>query len=113
MSSNVNAAMAFVAEKVAPLTSESFSNQSSQVKNYPQISEEELTVGNKKIIQTYGIPLLNSEGSDRNDFWRVIWKRGIKLRVKQYRIPGGAVGRQLTLMYADELKALAKGGRKF
>ena len=82
-----------VAEKVAPLTSQSFSNQSSQVKIYPQISEEDLPFGNKKMIQAYGIPLLNSEGSDRNDFWSVIWKRVIKLRGKQYRIPGGAVGR--------------------
>ena len=56
ISSNVRAAMAFVAEKVAPLSSESFSNQSSQEKIYPQTSEEALSFGDKKMIQAYGIP---------------------------------------------------------
>ena len=35
ISSNVNAALAFVTEKLAPLTSKFFSNQSAQVKIYP------------------------------------------------------------------------------
>jgi len=63
----------------------------------------------KKIIEAFGFPLLNSDGKSRDDFWGKIWTRVIKLRGKQYRLPGGALGREFTSKYASVIDSLAQG----
>ena len=55
---------------------------------------------------------LNTDGGPRNDFWGKIWERVIRLRGKQYRLPGGALGRKFTSIYSDEINALARGEKK-
>ena len=68
--------------------------------------------GESKMIQAFGVPLLNTDGGPRNDFWGKIWERVIRLRGKQYRLPGGALGRKFTSIYSDEINALARGEKK-
>ena len=63
----------------------------------------------KKIIEACGFPVLNSDGKSRDDFWSKIWTRVIKLRGKQYRLPGGALGREFTSKYASVINSLAQG----
>ena len=65
-----------------------------------------------KMIQAFGVPLLNSEGEWKNDMWEKIWKRTIALREKLYTLPGGAIGRQFVAILAAEVSSFAKGETK-
>ena len=65
-----------------------------------------------KMIQAFGVPLLNSEGEWKNDMWEKIWKRTIALWAKLYTLPGGAIGRQFVSIFAAEVSSFAKGETK-
>ena len=67
------------------------------------------TLAESKMIQAFGVPLLNTDGGARNDQWGKYWERVIRLRGKHYRLPGGALGRKFTSMYSEEVNALARG----
>jgi len=76
------------------------------------ISEKPMSMIDHKMIQAFGVPLLNSEGEWKNDMWEKIWKRTIALRGKLYTLPGGAVGRQFVSIFAAEVSLFAKGETK-
>ena len=63
-------------------------------------------------MQAFGTTMLNSDGAPRIDVWGKIWERVTRLRGKQYRLPGGAVGRQFASIYAFEINSLAKEEKK-
>ena len=57
-------------------------------------SDKQLSFAHEKMIQTFGAPLLNTEGQWKNDLWENIWKRVVAMNGKMYSLPGGAVARQ-------------------
>jgi hypothetical protein len=73
---------------------------------------DDLSFADKKMIEAFGRQLLNSVGTQSHDIWDDIWKRVIRLRGKQYRLPGGALGKRFTSKYAEEITALANGKSK-
>ena len=75
-------------------------------------SQVPLSFAQNKMFQAFGTTMLNSDGAPRLDLWDKIWERVIRLRGKQYRLPGGALGRQFASMYACEINSLAKGEKK-
>ena len=70
------------------------------------------TLAASKMIQAFGVPLLNTDGGARNDQWGKYWERVIRLRGKHYRLPGGALGRKFTSMYSEEVKCFGKRRKK-
>ena len=61
------------------------------------------------MIAAFGTPMVTSGGSPFIELWDKIWKRVIQLRGKQYRCPGGALGRKITSKYAEQINALVHG----
>ena len=53
------------------------------------------TLSEKKMIEAFGIPLLNSEGKPLETFRESIWLRVVKLRGKLYRLSGVQLGKKL------------------
>jgi len=80
----------------------------------PKFTEKQLSFVVEKMIQAYGVPLLNTEGewTWTHDIWENIWKRIVALRGKLYTLPGGAIGRQFVSTLADEVLASSKGESK-
>ena len=76
------------------------------------LEQNPLSFADTKMIAAFGIAMVNSEGSPRIELWDKIWIRVIRLRGKQYRLPGGALGRKVTSKYAEEINALARGLKK-
>ena len=76
------------------------------------LEQNPLSFADTKMIAALGIPMVNSEGSPRIELWDKIWTRVIRLRGKQYRLPGGALGRKVPSKYAEEINALACGLKK-
>jgi hypothetical protein len=66
----------------------------------------------KKMIEAFGTPLLNSDGKWINDMWEIIWKRTVKLRGKLYALSGGSVGRLFVSTLAAAVLELGKGKQK-
>ena len=81
---------------------------SSQVLNQTQ----ELKMADIKMIQAFGVPLLNSDGFQRQDMWDKIWERITRLRGKLYTLPGGAIAKQFISIYEKEIDAFSKGDKK-
>jgi hypothetical protein len=67
-------------------------NEINPINTAQETSRQPQTLVESKMIQAFGVPLLNTDGGPRNDFWGKIWERVIRLRGKQYRLPGGALG---------------------
>ena len=70
-----------------------------------------LSYADRKMIQAFGVPLLNSEGVCNDDLWGKIWRRMLALKGKLYQFPG-ARGRQFISMLAQEVMYLGKGFNK-
>ena len=78
----------------------------------PTFTENQLSFVQQKMIQAYGVPLLNTEGEWTNDIWENIWKRIVALRGKLFTLPGGAISRNFFSTLAAEVLALSKGESK-
>ena len=89
MTTNVKAAISFI----------------DQTKKIEKLSEhdnqQQFSFTDEKMIEAFGMPLLNSEGKERTELFELIWLRVAKLRGKQYRLPGGACGIKFTRMYSE------------
>jgi hypothetical protein len=56
-------------------TSRSASHDYEMNNDSPTFTENQLSFVQQKMIQAYGVPLLNTEGEWTNDIWENIWKR--------------------------------------
>ena len=54
------------------------------------------------MIQAFGTPLTNSEGSPAAERIDLIWQRTALLYGRVYRVPGGSVGREFASLLAHE-----------
>ena len=48
--------------------------------------------------------MINADSYDTDDAWVKRWEKVVRLRGKLYLLPGGAVGRKVVSVYADEIK---------
>ena len=61
------------------------------------------------MIEAFGATLTNSDDFDPNDTWVSIWERLVKLRCQLYVLPGGAIGRRVVSIYAQEISLFGQG----
>ena len=76
------------------------------------INDESLRFVEKKTIEAFGATLTNSDDFDPNDMWVSIWERLVKLRCQLYVLPGGAIGRRVVSIYAQEVSLFGQGLQK-
>lgn len=51
-------------------------------------------VANQLFVKGFGVPLLNSAGTEEYNEWHTQWMCAIKLKGRQYILPQGSIGRQ-------------------
>lgn len=73
------------------------------------VPSQSLPLADRKMIEAYGVPLLNSDGRTRDDLWGKIWERVTKLRGKLYSLPGGAIAKEFINVYDGEVSSFAEG----
>ena len=86
-------------------------NRSHEMKKM-SLEQNPLPFADTKMIAAFGIPMVNSEGLPCIELWEKFWKRVIRLREKQYKLPGGALGRKVTSKYDEEINTLEFGLKK-
>jgi hypothetical protein len=74
--------------------------------------QEKQTIADIKMIQAFGVPLLNSDGSPRVDLWSSIWERMTRLKGRLYSLPGGSVAKEFISLYNQEVSDFANGNKK-
>jgi hypothetical protein len=67
-------------------------------------AREHLSYADTKMIEAFGVPLLNSDGKPRTERFELIWERASQLSSHLYRLPGGSVGRKFVFLLANEIK---------
>ena len=75
------------------------------------IPTHSLCLVNRKMIEAFAHPLLNSDGRPRDDLWGQVWERITKLRGKLYSLPGGAIAKEFISCYDEEVNAFAEGSK--
>ena len=71
-----------------------------------------MKISDIKMIQAFGVPLLNSDGKPREDMWGKIWEKRTKLKGKIYFLPGGAIAKEFVSLHNDEVSAFGDGNKK-
>ena len=70
---------------------------------------EHLLLADQKMIEAFGVPLLNSDGKPREDLWGKIWERVTRLKGKLYGLPSGAIAKEFIYFYDSEVGSFAEG----
>ena len=99
-------------EKVIFEKSDIASSNNLQDVTFSNTQTEEYTIADIKMIQAYGVPLLNSDGSQRLDLWSSIWERVTRLKGSLYTLPGGSVAKEFISLYNQEVSEFANGKKK-
>jgi hypothetical protein len=87
------------------------SSQKNCVPSLPE-SNEELDFVGKKMIEALGAKLTNSAGDALVGRNEKNWNKTALLRGRLYRLPGGSVGLEFTLILASEYDLLANSVQK-
>ena len=75
-------------------------------------TQKEMSYVDEKMIQAVEATLINADSFDTDDKWVKRWEKVVRLRGKLYLLPGGAVGRKVVSVYADEIKRFGNGEQK-
>ena len=56
--------------------------------------------------------MINADSFDEDDKWVKRWEKVVRLRGKLYFLPGGAIGRKVVSVFAEEIKRFGNGEQK-
>ncbi len=65
-------------------------------------------IGEEKMIEGFGRPLVGSDGGDMNDMWCSRWRRVVRCQCRQYDVPRGSVGRDFIGVVTEEIAGLTR-----